>query len=62
MSEDAIKQRREYQRKYRALNKESINKRQNEWRKANKEKVKEYNRTYWENIAKKNNIMGQTSN
>lgn len=62
MSEDAIKQRREYQRKYRALNKESINKRQNEWRKANKEKVKEYNRTYWENIAKKNNIMEQTSN
>lgn len=53
MTEEAIKQRRAYQRRYRALNKDNINKRQKEWRKANKDKVKEYNKTYWENIAKK---------
>lgn len=60
MTEDALKQRRAYQRRYRALNKDTINKRQKEWRKANKDKVKEYNKTYWENIAKK--YVEQTSN
>lgn len=60
MTEDAVKQRRAYQRRYRALNKDSINKRQKEWRKANKDKVKEYNKTYWENVAKK--YVEQTSN
>lgn len=53
MTENALKQRREYQRKYRQKNKDAINKRQNEWRKANKEKVKEYNKRYWENVADK---------
>lgn len=60
MTEDAIRQRRAYQRRYRALNKDTINKRQKEWRKANKDKVKEYNKTYWENIAKR--YKEQTSN
>lgn len=60
MTEDALKQRRAYQRRYRALNKDIINKRQKEWRKANKDKVKEYNKTYWENVAKK--YVEQTSN
>ena len=60
MTEDALKQRRAYQRRYRALNKDTINKRQKEWRKANKDKVKEYNKTYWDNIAKK--YVEQTSN
>ena len=60
MTEDAIRQRRAYQRRYRALNKDAINKRQKEWRKANKDKVKEYNKTYWENVAKK--YVEQTSN
>lgn len=60
MTEDAIKQRRAYQRRYRVLNKDNINKRQKEWRKANKDKVKEYNKTYWENVAKK--YVEQTSN
>ena len=60
MTDDALKQRREYQRRYRALNKDNINKRQKEWRKANKDKVKEYNKTYWENVAKK--YVEQTSN
>lgn len=60
MTDDALKQRREYQRRYRALNKDNINKRQKEWRKANKDKVKEYNKTYWENVAKR--YIEQTSN
>lgn len=60
MTEDAIRQRRAYQRRYRVLNKDNINKRQKEWRKANKDKVKEYNKTYWENVAKK--YVEQTSN
>ena len=60
MTEEAIKQRRAYQRRYRALNKDNINKRQKEWRKANKDKVKEYNKTYWENVVKK--YVEQTSN
>lgn len=60
MTEDALKQRRAYQRRYRSLNKDTINKRQKEWRKANKDKVKEYNKTYWENVAKK--YVEQTSN
>ena len=60
MTEDALKQRPAYQRRYRALNKDTINKRQKEWRKANKDKVKEYNKTYWENVAKK--YVEQTSN
>lgn len=60
MTEDAIKQRRAYQRRYRALNKDAINKRQKEWRKNNKDKVKEYNKTYWEKVAIK--YQEQTSN
>lgn len=60
MTEDAIRQRRAYQRRYRALNKDAINKRQKEWRKANKDKVKEYNKTYWEKVAIK--YQEQTSN
>ena len=53
MSDNAINKRREYQRKYREQNKDAINERQNRWRKENKDKVKQYNKTYWENVAKK---------
>lgn len=60
MTEDAIKQRRAYQRRYRALNKDNINKKHKEWRDANKDKIKEYNKTYWENMASK--LKEQTSN
>ena len=60
MTEDAIRQRRAYQRRYRALNKERINKRQKEWRDANKDKIKEYNKKYWEKLA--NQYKEQTSN
>jgi hypothetical protein len=60
MSDNAIKQRREYQRKYREQNKEAINQRHKAWRENNKDKIKEYNKTYWEKIAKK--MQEQTSN
>lgn len=52
MDEQAIKLRREYNRKYREENKESINKRQNEWRRANRDKVKQYNKNYWTKKAR----------
>ncbi len=57
MSEEAIKERREYQKQYRLLNKENINKRHKEWRNANKEKIKEYNKNYWEKVAQKNKLQ-----
>ena len=60
MTEDALKQRRAYQGRYRVFNRDTRNKRQKEWRKNNKDKVKEYNKTYWENVAKK--YVEQTSN
>lgn len=53
MNEQAKQLRREYNRKYRELNKEQINKRQNEWRRANKDKVKEYSKNYWTKKAQK---------
>lgn len=39
----------EYMKKYRAENKEKLNAYQSQWRKANPEKVKQYNETYWTN-------------
>lgn len=57
MTENAIKLRREYQKKYREINKDAINKRQKEWRNANKEKVKEYNKNYWEKLVLKNSKL-----
>lgn len=47
MNERAIQLRREYNRQYREANKERINKKQNEWRRKNKDKVKQYNHNYW---------------
>ena len=47
MNERAIQLRREYNRQYREANKERINKKQNEWRRKNKDKVKQYNYNYW---------------
>lgn len=55
MSEEAIKQRRKYQKEYRDAHKEEINKRQNEWRKKNKDKVREYNKNYWQRLVEKQN-------
>lgn len=57
MTENALNQRRAYQRRYRAVNREKINQKQKEWRNANKDKVKEYNKTYWEKVAEKYQLL-----
>lgn len=58
MDEQALQLRREYNRKYREQNKENINKRQNEWRRANKDKVREYNKNYWTKKANELQVVG----
>ena len=35
---------------------------QNAWRAKNKERVKEYNRRYWQNVAEKQQTANQTNN
>lgn len=49
LTEQARKVRNEYQRDYYQNNKDKLLKMQREWRKNNPEKVKEYNKRYWEN-------------
>lgn len=51
MTEGAKAAKREYDRKYRAANKEKFAAYQRKWRQANPEKVKEINRKYWERKA-----------
>lgn len=53
MTENALDKRREYQRKYYKEHQKEITTRQNNWRKENKDKVRQYAKTYWENVAKK---------
>lgn len=43
---------REYKRQYRDRNREKINRQQREWRAGHPEKVKQYQKRYWENVAK----------
>lgn len=38
---------KDYMTNYRAEHKEKLNKYQREWRRANREKVKQYDQTYW---------------
>ena len=49
LTEQARKVRNQYQRDYYQNNKDKLLKMQREWRKSNPEKVKEYNKRYWEN-------------
>lgn len=51
MTEAAKAAKREYDRKYRAANREKYAEYQRKWRQANPEKVKEANRKYWERKA-----------
>ena len=44
--------RRDYKRQYRVRNREKINRQQREWRADNPERVKEYQKRYWEKKAK----------
>lgn len=45
--------RQDYKRQYRIRNQEKINRQQRAWRKANPDKVKEYQARYWERKAEK---------
>ena len=45
--------RRDYKRQYRLKNREKINRQQREWRVGNPDRVKQYQRKYWEKVAAK---------
>lgn len=57
LSEEAKAARREYQRRWREKNKERIAKTYKEWRSKpeNKQKIKEYQKRYWERKAQELN-------
>lgn len=55
LSLQAQETRRDYKRRYRAKNRENINRQQREWRADNGDKVRQYNRQYWERRAKREN-------
>lgn len=52
LNDDVKKIQREYNRKYRAENKDKLNEYQREYRAKNKDKVKQYNKNYWLKKAK----------
>ena len=54
MTDAAKKARREYQRAYKQKNAARINAYNRTWRKANPEKVKQYNTNYWSKKATEN--------
>lgn len=56
LSLQAQEARKDYKRRYRAKNREKINKQQREWRACNSDKVRQYNRQYWERRAQRENI------
>jgi len=51
MTDAAKAAKREYNRKYRAANREKLAAYQKKWSRENPEKVKEYSRKYWERKA-----------
>lgn len=53
LSLQAQETRRDYKRRYRAKNREKINRQQREWRAHNGYKVRQYNRQYWERRAQR---------
>lgn len=53
LSLQAQETRRDYKRRYRAKNREKINRQQREWRADNSDKVRQYNRQYWERRAQR---------
>lgn len=55
LSLQAQEARRDYKRRYRAKNREKINRQQREWRAGNGDKVRQYNRQYWERRAQREN-------
>lgn len=53
MSEKAKAARREYQRRYRAENKDRYNEMQRDWRRRNPEKVQQYRENYYNKLAER---------
>ncbi len=53
MTMEAQEERRRYQREYRHRNRDRINSQRKKWRAENRDKVREYNREYWERKAGK---------
>lgn len=51
MNEKALQKKREYARQYRERNRDKINAQNREWRALHPDRVKEYNRRYWEKQA-----------
>ena len=51
MTQEAAEARRNYQREYRHRNRDRINSQRKRWREENHDKVREYNRNYWERRA-----------
>ena len=56
MTLEAREARRDYMRKYRQRNRDRINSRRRKWNAQNLEKVREYQRRYWEGFAVRKNI------
>ncbi len=52
MTMQAQETRKDYKKRYRLRNREKINEQQRAWRKANPDKVREYQARYWERKAK----------
>lgn len=52
MSPEAQELRRVYKREYRRKNRKKINAQQRAWRAGNPEKIREYQKRYWERRAK----------
>lgn len=54
MSAEAVEARRAYQKEYRRRNREKINNQRKNWRAENRDKVRECQERYWENVARRN--------
>ena len=54
MTDKALNERREYQRKYYKEHREHIRETHNKWRHDNKDKIKKYSISYWEKVAQRN--------
>ena len=54
MSEQALKERREYYKQWHESNKEKRKEYMKEWRKNNKDKIKQYQANYWNKKASEN--------
>ncbi len=52
MTVEALEARREYQRAYRDRNRDRINSQRRDWNARNQDRLREYQKRYWEKVAK----------